>query len=86
MSVNSVSGSPVGIRVIGNTNDLKSGGSVSGNSGNGVEVGSSATGNTVRVVIQSALTTALVAPPMFAIVRRLDTRAPQKSDERPSLA
>jgi parallel beta-helix repeat protein len=44
-----VSGRPVGIRVTGNTNDLRPGGAVSGNSGNGVELGSAATGNTVRI-------------------------------------
>lgn len=49
VSVNSVSGSPVGIRVTGNTNDLRPGGAVSGNTGNGVEIGSTATGTTVRI-------------------------------------
>jgi YDG domain-containing protein/MBG domain-containing protein len=48
VSIGSVSGSPVGIMVTGNNNDLQ-GGAVSGNSGNGVEVGSTATGNTVRI-------------------------------------
>ena len=49
VSINSVSGSPVGIRITGNTNDLRPGGTLSGNSGNGVEIGSTATGNTVRI-------------------------------------
>ena len=49
VSINSVSGSPVGIRVTGNANDLRPGGTLSGNSGNGVEIGSTATGNTVRI-------------------------------------
>jgi parallel beta-helix repeat protein len=48
IGVNAVSGSPVGIRVTGNNNDLLPGGSISGNAGNGVEVGSPATGNRVR--------------------------------------
>jgi hypothetical protein len=49
VSINSVSGSPVGIRITGNANDLRPGGTLSGNSGNGVEIGSTATGNTVRI-------------------------------------
>jgi rod shape-determining protein MreD len=40
---------------------------------------------TLRVVFQSALTTALVAPPIFGVVRRIETRAPQKPDDRTSL-
>jgi rod shape-determining protein MreD len=41
---------------------------------------------TLLVVLQSALTTALVAPAIFGMVRRIETRNPLKSDERPSLA
>ena len=40
---------------------------------------------TLRVVLQSSLTTALVAPLIFGMVRRLDSRAPQKTDDRTSL-
>ena len=46
---NSVSGSTVGIRVTGRGNDLPPGGNVTGNSDNGVELGSAASGNTVRL-------------------------------------
>jgi rod shape-determining protein MreD len=41
---------------------------------------------TVRVVLQSALATALAAPPIFDAVKRIDARAPQKTDDRASLA
>jgi rod shape-determining protein MreD len=41
---------------------------------------------TVRMVLQSAFATALVAPPIFSAVKRIDARAPQKTDDRASLA
>ena len=41
---------------------------------------------TLRVVLQSALTTALFAPPIFGLVRRLESRALQKTEERASLS
>lgn len=41
---------------------------------------------TLRVVLQSAIATALLAPAIFAGVRRIETRVPQKTDERSSLA
>jgi rod shape-determining protein MreD len=40
---------------------------------------------TLLVVLQSALATAFVAPPIFAAVKRIDARAPQKTDDRASL-
>ena len=40
---------------------------------------------TLRVVVQSALATALAAPPLFGVVRRIETRALQKTDDRASL-
>ena len=49
LSVSSVSGGAVGIRVTGDGNDLGPGGAVSGNSDNGVEIGSGASDNTVRI-------------------------------------
>jgi rod shape-determining protein MreD len=41
---------------------------------------------TFWVVLQSAFATALVAPLIFAAVKRIDARAPQKSEDRASLA
>ena len=49
LSVNAVSGNPVGIRFEGNGNKLGSGGAVDANSGNGIEIGSTATGNTIGI-------------------------------------
>ena len=53
-------------------------------------------GRTARILFQSAATTALLAPPLFAVVRRIlfggaasgrgDGRVAQKSDERASMA
>jgi rod shape-determining protein MreD len=40
---------------------------------------------TLLVVLQSALATAFVAPPIFAAVKRIDARLPQKTDDRASL-
>jgi rod shape-determining protein MreD len=40
---------------------------------------------TLLVVLQSAIATALVAPLVFAGVRRIEARSPQKADERASL-
>jgi hypothetical protein len=44
------------------------------------------TGRTLRVVLQSALATALFVPPIFAAVRRIDGGLVQKPEERASLA
>jgi rod shape-determining protein MreD len=44
------------------------------------------TGSTLRVVVQSALVTAVLAPPIFAIVRRIDGGLVQKPEERANLA
>ena len=41
---------------------------------------------TLRVVLQSALATALVAPPIFGVVKRIDAGTPQKPEDRASLA
>jgi rod shape-determining protein MreD len=41
---------------------------------------------TLFVVLQSALATALLAPAVFAGVHRLESRSPQKADERASLS
>lgn len=43
-------------------------------------------GATARVLLQSAATTALVAPPIFVAVRMLDGRSAQKPEERASVA
>jgi len=40
---------------------------------------------TLLMVLQSALATALLAPAVFAGVHRIETRSPQKTDERRSL-
>jgi rod shape-determining protein MreD len=40
---------------------------------------------TLQVVLQSAIATALLAPVIFTAVRRIETRAPQRTDERASL-
>ncbi|MET0388437.1 MAG: rod shape-determining protein MreD [Polyangiales bacterium] len=40
---------------------------------------------TLLLVFQSALATAVLAPPLFAAVRRIEARLPQKADERASL-
>jgi hypothetical protein len=44
------------------------------------------TARTMRILLQSAATTALFAPPIFALVRRIDGGLAQKPDERASLA
>lgn len=40
---------------------------------------------TVRVVVQSALATALLAPAICGVVRRIETRPPGKAEQRASL-
>lgn len=40
---------------------------------------------TLLVVLQSAVATALLAPAIFSGVRRIETRSPQKNDERATL-
>lgn len=40
---------------------------------------------TLQVVLQSALATALLAPAVCGVVRRIDTRPPQKTEQRASL-
>jgi rod shape-determining protein MreD len=40
---------------------------------------------TLRVVIQSAIATALVAPPIFGVVKRIDARTSQKAEDRATL-
>jgi hypothetical protein len=40
---------------------------------------------TLLIVLQSAVATALVAPAVFSGVRRIETRSPQKNDERAML-
>jgi rod shape-determining protein MreD len=42
--------------------------------------------STLRVLLQSSVVTALLAPPIFGAVRRIDGRVSPKADERPSLA
>jgi rod shape-determining protein MreD len=42
--------------------------------------------STFQVLLQSSLATALLSPPIFAAVRRIDGRLSSKADERASLA
>jgi rod shape-determining protein MreD len=41
---------------------------------------------TLRVVFQSALATAIVAPALFGVVRRIETRTPSRGEDRTGLA
>ena len=42
--------------------------------------------STLQVLLQSSVVTALLAPPIFGAVRRIEGRVSPKADERPSLA